>query len=197
MARITALELLRATLLYQYENSFISEVYYNWKKLLEIAGPNVDKNIGMLHRDYAFEMQTSHYSQYVANNIEGLPVLFEDFFGERAKEEQGHAAEINDRLMELGTNPTDDPGSWEKESGVGKTESKKYLSLRSALERALELERFGIGLYNDLANATKGNDHGTYQLALKLLTDELEDEQTIEDILARLEIRDVRETGAA
>ena len=197
MARITALELLRATLLYQYKNSFRSEVYYNGKKSLEIAGPNVDKNIGMLHRGYAFEMQTSHYFQYVANNIEGIGVLFEDFFGERAKEEQGHAAEINDRLLELGTNPTDDPGAWETESGVGKTEPKKYLSLRSALERALELERFGIGLYNDLANATKGNDHGTYQLALKLLTDELEDEQTIEDILARLEIRDVIEAGAA
>src|SRR5215213_5441260 len=163
------------------------------KKSLEIAGPNVDKNIGMLHRAYAFEMQTSHYFQYVANNIEGLGVLF----GERAKEEQGHSVEINDRLMELGANPTDDPGSWEKESGLGKTESKRYLSLRSALERALEFERFGIGLYNDLANATKDRDHGTYQLALKLLTDELEDEQTIEDILARLEIRDVREGGAA
>jgi len=49
------------------------------KKSLEIAGPNVDKNIGMLHRAYAFEMQTSHYFQYVANNIEGLGVLFEDF----------------------------------------------------------------------------------------------------------------------
>jgi hypothetical protein len=60
MARITALELLRATLLYQYKNSFRSEVYYKGKKSLEIAGPNVDKNIGMLHRDYAFEMQTSH-----------------------------------------------------------------------------------------------------------------------------------------
>ena len=160
------------------------------KKSLEIAGPNVEKNIGMLHRAYAFEMQTAHYFQYIANNIEGLGVLFEDFFGERAKEEQGHASQINDRLMELGTNPTDDPASWAEESGVGKTESKKYLSLRSALERSLELERFAIGLYNNLANATKDSDHGTYQLALKLLTDELEDEQTIEDILAKLEIRD-------
>jgi bacterioferritin len=163
------------------------------KKSIEIAGPNVDKNIGALQRAYAFEMQTAHYFQYVANNIEGLGVLFEDFFGERAKEEQGHAVEINDRLMELGTNPTDDPGSWEKESGLGKTESKKFLSLRSALERALDFERFGIGLYNDLANTTKDKDHATYQLSLKLLTDELEDEQTIEDILARLEIKDTRE----
>jgi bacterioferritin len=166
------------------------------KKSLEIAGPNVDKNIGMLHRAYAFEMQTSHFFQYVANNIEGLGVLFEDFFGQRAKEEQGHAEEINDRLMELGMNPTDDPGSWEKEGGIGKTDPKKYLSLRSALERALEFERFAIGLYNDLANATKDKDHGSYQLALKLLKDELDDEQTIEDILARLEIKDVKDTTA-
>jgi bacterioferritin len=166
------------------------------KKSLEIAGPNVDKNIGMLHRAYAFEMQTSHFFQYVANNIEGLGVLFEDFFGERAKEELGHASQINDRLMELGTNPTDDPASWEKEGGIGKTDPKKYLSLRSALERALEFERFAIGLYNDLANATKDRDHGTYQLALKLLNDELDDEQTIEDILGRLEIKDARDTGA-
>jgi bacterioferritin len=167
------------------------------KKSLEIAGPNVDKIIGMLHRAYAFEMQTCHYFQYVANNIEGIGVLFEEFFGDRAKEELGHAAEINDRLMELGTNPTDDPASWEKEAGIGKTEPKKYLSLRSALERALEFERFAIGLYNDIANATKDKDHATYQLALKLLKDELEDEQTIEDILTRLEIKDVRETAAA
>jgi bacterioferritin len=47
-----------------------------------------------------------------------------------------------------------------------------------------------VGLYNDLANATKDKDHGTYQLALELLHDELEDEQTMEDILARLEIQD-------
>lgn len=167
------------------------------KKSLEIAGPNVDKNTGMLHRAYAFEMQTSHFFQYIANNIEGLGVLFEDFFGERAKEEQGHAAQLNDRLTQLGANPTDDPAEWAAESGIGKVESRKYLSLRSSLEKSLELERFAIGLYNDLAKATKDNDHGTYQLALKLLTDELDDEQTIEDILTRLEIKDERQKAAA
>jgi ferritin-like protein len=42
------------------------------KKSLEMAGPNVDKNIGMLQRAYAFEKQTSHYFQYIANNIERI-----------------------------------------------------------------------------------------------------------------------------
>ena len=72
------------------------------------------------------------------------------------------------------------------------TTSTRYLSLRSAIEKALDFERAAIGLYNDLANATKDKDHGTYQLALELLKDELDDEQTIEDILARLEFQDKR-----
>ncbi len=160
------------------------------KKSLEIAGPGVDGTIAMLHKAYAFEMSTFHYFQYVANNIEGLGVLHGDFFEERAKEELEHAQEVNERLMELGTNPTDDPSKWEQESGVGKLEPRRHLSLRSAIEKALEFERAAVGLYNDLANATKDKDHGTYELALELLKDELE--QTMEDILARLEIQDSR-----
>jgi bacterioferritin len=159
------------------------------KKSIEIAGQGVDGTIAMLHKAYAFEMSTFHYFQYIANNIEGLGVLHEDFFEERAKEELGHAEEINERLMELGTNPTDDPAKWEQESGVGRLEPKRYIALRPAIEKALEFERAAIGLYNDLANATKDKDHGTYELALELLKDELEDEQTMEDILAKLEIR--------
>jgi bacterioferritin len=162
------------------------------KKSLELAGPGVDGTIAMLHKAYAFEMSTFHYFQYVANNTEGLGVLHQDFFEERAKEELGHAKDVNERLMELGTNSTDDPARWEQESGIGRLEPKRYLSLRSAIEKALEFERTAIGLYNDLANATKDKDHGTYQLALGLLKDELEDEHTMEDILARLEIQDTR-----
>jgi bacterioferritin len=162
------------------------------KKSIELAGPGVDGTVAMLHKAYAFEMSTFHYFQYVANNIEGLGVLHQGFFEERAKEELGHAKKVNERLMELGTNSTDDPARWEQESGIGRLEPRRYLSLRSGIEKALEFERAAIGLYNDLANAAKDKDHGTYQLALGLLKDELEDEQTMEDILARLEIQDTR-----
>ena len=62
----------------------------------------------------------------------------------------------------------------------------RYLTLRSALEKALEFERAVIKHYNDLANNVKDKDHATYHLALELLDAELEDEQNIEDILAKL-----------
>ena len=125
---------------------------------------------------------------YIAQNIEGLGVLESKFFEQRADEELGHSKKVAFRLMQLGETPTDDPAQWEQDSGMGKLQPSRFLTLRSSLERALEFERLVIGLYNDLANNTKDKDHGTYQLALELLNAELEDEQNIEDILAKLEI---------
>jgi hypothetical protein len=87
--------------------------------------------------------------------------------------------------MQFGETPTDDPAKWEQDSGMGKLQPSRFLSLRTALERALEFERLVIGLYND-------KDHGTYRFALELLNAELEDEQNIEDILAKLEVRQLR-----
>ncbi|MGA8085513.1 MAG: ferritin-like domain-containing protein, partial [Candidatus Nitrosopolaris sp.] len=81
-----------------------------------------------------------------------------------------------------------DPSQWEQDSGLGKLQPSRYLKLRSALEKALEFERIIIKLYNDLANSTKQKDNASYRLALDLLDAELEDEQNLEDILAKLEI---------
>jgi bacterioferritin len=143
----------------------------------------------MLKKAYGVELSTFHYFWYIAQNIEGLGVLESNFFEERANEEIGHAKKVAFRLTQLEETPTDDPAQWEQDSGMGKLEPSRFLSLRSALERALEFERSAIGLYNDLANSSKDKDHGTYELALELLNNELEDEQNLEDILAKLEIR--------
>jgi bacterioferritin len=154
----------------------------------EIAGSGVEGTIEMLKTAYAGELSAFHYFWYVSQNIEGLGVLEQKFFEERADEELGHAKKVSVRLMQLGTNAKDDPALWEQESGLGKLQPSRYLTLRSALEKALEFERSVIKLYNDLANNVKDKDLGTYHLALDLLDAELEDEQTIEDILAKLEI---------
>ncbi len=100
-----------------------------------------------------------------------------------------HSKKVAFRLNQLEIKPTDDPVQWEQASGLGKLQPSRYLSLRTALEKALEFERIVIKHYNDLANNVKDKDPGTYSLALELLDAELEDEQTIEDILARIEIQ--------
>ncbi|HEU5119356.1 MAG TPA: ferritin-like domain-containing protein [Candidatus Nitrosocosmicus sp.] len=154
----------------------------------EIAGPGVEGTVQMLKKAYGAELSAFHYFWYVSQNIEGLGVLEAEFFEERAKEELGHAKKVAFRLMQLEAQPTDEPSQWEQDSGLGKLQPSRYLTLRSALEKALEFEREVIKHYNDLANSANGKDHGTYNLALELLDAELEDEQNIEDILKKLEI---------
>ena len=51
----------------------------SWKISIEIGGPHADKSIGLVRRAYAFEMQTSYFFQYVANDRERIQALFEDF----------------------------------------------------------------------------------------------------------------------
>ena len=118
----------------------------------EIAGSGVEGTIEMLKTAYAGELSAFHYFWYISQNIEGLGVLEQKFFEERADEELGHAKKVSVRLMQLGTNAKDDPALWEQESGLGKLQPSRYLTLRSALEKALEFERSVIKLYNDLAN---------------------------------------------
>lgn len=155
----------------------------------EIAGPGIEGTVEMLKTAYSAELSAFHYFWYVSQNIEGLGVLEQNFFEERAKEELGHSKKVAFRLNQLEVKPSDDPAQWEQASGLGKLQPSRYLSLRTALEKALEFERVVIRHYNDLANNVKDKDHGTYSLALELLDAELEDEQTIEDILARIEIQ--------
>lgn len=155
----------------------------------EIAGLGSESTIQMLKTAYGAELSTFHYFWYISQNVEGLGVLEQEFFEERAKEELSHSKKVAFRLMQLEALPNDDPAQWEQDSGLGKLQPSRYLTLRSSLERALEFERTIIKLYNDLANSTREKDNASYNLALDLLDAELEDEQNIEDILAKLEIR--------
>ena len=158
------------------------------KKSLEIAGSGVEGTIQMLKKAYGGELSAFHYFWYISQNIQGIGFLHSGFFEGKANEELGHAKKVAFRLMQLEVDPVDDPAQWEQDSGLGKLQPSRYLTLRTAAEKALEFERQVIGLYNDLANNTKDKDHATYRLALELLDSELEDEQDLEDLLAKLEI---------
>lgn len=156
------------------------------KKNIEIVGAK-EGTIQMLRKAYSLEMSVFHYWFYIDQYVEGIGFLHSNFFSERANDELGHAKKIAFRLDQLGDVAPDDPGLWEKISGLGKLEPARYLTLKSALQKALEFERIAIGLYNDLTNNTQGKDNVTYHLALDILEDEAKDEQEIENILNKLE----------
>ena len=144
--------------------------------------------IEMLKKAYALEMSAFHYWFYIDQYAEGLGFLHSDFYSESANDELEHAKKVALRLDQLGAKATDNPQDWAEVSGLGNLEPGKHVTLRNALEYALEFERTAIAHYNELASSTQGKDHITYHLALDLVSDEAKDEQDIEDILDKLEI---------
>lgn len=164
-----------------------SHILYMGKKNIEIAGAT-EGTIQMLKKAYALEMSAFHYWFYIDQYAEGLGFLHSDFFSQSSNDELEHAKKVALRLDQLGDAAPDNPATWAEDSGLGKLEPAKHLTLKSALEHALEFERAAIDLYNELANSTRGTDNVTYHLALELVSDESKDEQDIEDILSKLEI---------
>ena len=71
-------------------------------------------------------------------------------------------------MTQLKVTPNDDPGEWEQDSGLGELHPSKYLTLKSAFERALEFERIAVKSYNDLANTDKDKDHDFEDILAKL-----------------------------
>ena len=64
------------------------------------------------------------------------------------------------------------------------------MTLRSALERAVEFEGKAVENYSNLVKeATNVNDFVTRRLAETILADEVKDEQHTEDILQHLEVK--------
>ncbi|GBC72942.1 hypothetical protein HRbin04_00337 [archaeon HR04] len=65
--------------------------------------------------------------------------------------------------------------------------------MRDAIEKALEIEGLAIEHYNELIKRVKDVDYTTYDILQDILVEEVKEEQDLEDILARLELREVEE----
>lgn len=158
------------------------------KKLL---GKNAAVIIETLKKAYSDEMRIFHYFWYVGINMEGIGlVTYAQQLKTQAIGELGHAELLADRLAELGDRAPSNPAEWERLSTIGPLDPAKHLTLRSALERALEFEGKAVENYNALAKkALELGDYVTYNLAATILSDEVKDEQHTEDVLKSLEVK--------
>jgi bacterioferritin len=158
------------------------------KKLL---GNNAVIIIDVLKKAYCDEMRIFHFFWYVGINMEGIGlVTYAAALKTQATGELGHAELLADRISELGDIAPSDPAEWNALSTIGPLDPAKHLTLRSALERALEFEGKAVENYNGLAKkALELADYVTYNLATTILADEVKDEQHTEDVLKSLEVR--------
>lgn len=105
---------------------------------------------------------------------------------EHAQEELEHANLIAKRIIELGSTPFVGPQEWLKNTSCGYAAPIRS-DIKILLEQNIISERCAIAVYNDLANFVRGKDDITYKLIVKILEDEIEHEQDLEDIQKDIE----------
>lgn len=151
----------------------------------EIAGSEVGKVIDLLNQAAATEGLVAYRYLYLSKWAAGLdaPEITEAFT-QFAEEEWGHMSQLMDRVIELGGRPLTKPSDWEAHAYAKVHEPPKDATdLKAMVEGSLTVERVAIEFYRDLVQKTEKADPVTYHLALKILADEVKDEEFFERLL--------------
>ncbi len=154
----------------------------------KIAKLDLETLVNHLNQAYAEEWLA--YYQYwlgakMAAGINRPAVVAE--FEEHAAEELKHADWLADRIVQLGGIPALSPEDWMKLSHC-KYMPPKNPDVHVLLEQNLEAERCAIGRYEGICDMTHGHDYETFRIAEKILKEEIEHEQEVEDFINDLEM---------
>ncbi len=148
------------------------------------SGVRVHILIDELNKIYCDEWLA--YVQYVegAQVASGMPrASLVKEMEEHAAEELEHVKKIAKRIIELGGTPVIEPKMWYKYSACG-YDAPKDPDARVILEQNLRSERCAINAYNRLIGLLAGRDLVTQKILVKILEEEIEHEQDLEDIEA-------------
>jgi len=109
------------------------------------------------------------------------PAITEEFL-EHAEEELKHANDLADRIIQLGGTPVLNPEDWSKMAKC-KYEAPTNENVLEILKQNLTAERCAVAHYQQLCDLCHGIDYVTFRLATKILKEEVEHEQEIEDFI--------------
>jgi bacterioferritin len=157
------------------------------KKSREIVELDLKGLIKDLDKAYCDEWLAYYAWWYMAQTVEGKG--YEDmaeFLNKIAKDELEHAAELAERIIELGGLPTNGLSNIEKGAnnpypGV----MKKLNNYDEIIKLVTSAEAGAIEVYNKIAKKTFGKDHDTYQLATHILGEEIGHEEMFENLKER------------
>lgn len=155
------------------------------KKSIEIVDIDTRELIKDLNKAYSDEW-LAYYSYWVMARVvtgKGYEDMSE-FLEKIAKDEEEHAKELADRILELGGEPILSPMELEKNANAPYPHPPKGTSDYDAIIKLVcSAEAGAIDVYNRLAAKTFGKDHVTYQLACHIMGEEVEHEEMFEDLL--------------
>ncbi len=152
------------------------------REIVEKAGLNPDELIELLNKAYSDEW-LAYYQYWLGAKVATgncAAVLIEEL-EEHAGEELAHAGKLAKRIIELGGTPALSPQDWYKMSTCG------YLAptnpdCSALLKQNLQGERCAIEVYNHILEKVRGKDMITGNMIRKIMEEEVEHEQDLEDI---------------
>ncbi len=152
------------------------------REILKDLGINVEKLIELLNKAFADEW-LAYYQYWIGAKVaKGIPreaVVAE--LTQHAADELRHAGMVADRIIQLGGTPLLEPKEWEKHTNCG-YDKPQDPDVRTLLEQNIKGEQCAITVYKKLIDYTKDKDPVTYDMALKILEDEIEHEEDLEAI---------------
>ncbi len=150
----------------------------------KIANLDVQDLIKDLNKAYCDEW-LAYYSWWYMSKIVTGPGYedMSEFLEKISKEEEEHADELANRIIELGGLPIANPMELEKHANAPYPKPPKGTSdYDNIINVVTKAEAGAIDVYNKLAAKTQGKDHVTYQLVCHILAEEVKHEEMFEDL---------------
>jgi bacterioferritin len=154
----------------------------------EIVKMNVDELINLLNKALADEW-LAYYQYWIGAKVVKGPMK-DAVIAEltlHATQELAHAVLVTDRIIQLGGIPVLSPAEWMKISNCGyDAPTDHYVGV--VLEQNIKGEQCAIKTYNEMLDITREADPVTYNMALGILSQEVEHEEDLDALREDLEL---------
>ncbi len=149
----------------------------------EIVKMDTNELIDMLNKAYADEW-LAYYQYWVGAKVVAGPLrgMVEAELMEHAEEELKHADMLAERIIQLGGKPLMKPEDWMKETNCGYDEPKDEFT-KTIVKQNIDGEQCAIDVYNKILENIAGKDPITFNMIRKIMEEEVEHEQDLQDIL--------------
>jgi bacterioferritin len=153
-----------------------------------IVGLDVGDLVEMLNKAFADEW-LAYYQYWVGAKVVQGPMrgAVAAELEEHAAEELEHAEMLAERILQLGGTPLLKPQDWYEVTNCG-YEIPKDPYVEVLLEQNIKGEQCAIEVYQGLIELTKDADPITYNIALEILTDEVEHEEDLQALVEDMKL---------
>ncbi|SMO46648.1 bacterioferritin [Balnearium lithotrophicum] len=155
-------------------------------KARELVGEHADRIVELLNRALCDEW-LAYYQYWIGSKVVKGPMksAVAAELVQHAQDELRHADMLAMRILELGGTPVLTPKKWFELTNCG-YDSPENPFVKQILEQNIKGEQCAIDTYNKIVKFTKDIDPVTYNIALQIMTDEVEHEEDLQGLLEDL-----------